>query len=276
MRQITRDFRALVRNPIAAFRFARIKRFISSRLPADLIKFLIISAPRSGSSLLCGILNSHSKIVCFYEMFHREAIFYGPHNITRYNFGTLIERDKYPAKFLAKIYSSQHGFKAVGVKMFNGHNNIVLSALIKNTDIKKIILRRSAALHAFSSQEIARITKQYQSVGQNNLVKPAKVRVKVNIQAFKAYVNERQAFYDRVQMLIGDQSYLDLDYVDIVKRTNVYKRIPSFLGLHESADMKAIHQKQNPAKLQDRIKNFDEICTALRGTKYASYIEEEL
>ena len=276
MRKSIHNIRALSRIPITAIRSARIERFIANRLPADLIKFLIISTPRSGSNLLCGFLNSHPQIVCFHEVFHRKAIFYGPNNIGQYDFGTLIERDRNPAKFLAKIYSLQHGFKSVGIKMFDGHNNSVLYALIKNPYIKKIILHRSASLHAFTSLEIAKHTSQYQLIGKNDSAKPAKVCVDVDIEAFKTYVYNRQAFYDRAQRKIGNQSYLDLDYTDIIKRTKVFENTLGFLGLQASDAMKAIHRKQNPAKLQDRIKNFEEVRAALKGTKYEVYLEEEL
>ena len=276
IKTIPRNIRSLIRYPFAAFRSAIISRSIARRLPESLIKFLIISAPRSGSNLLCGLLNSHPQIVCFHELFHRKAIYYGPKNNNQYDFGTTAARDRDPVQFLSRIYSSAHGYKAVGFKMFNGHNNSILSALVKNKNIKKIILHRKAALHAFSSLEIARITGKYQSVGEKGAAHHKKIKIHVDFQLFKAYVEKNERFYDWIKELIGDQPYYEIDYVDIVKVSNRYKKIIPFIGVEDSSSLKAIHQRQNPEKLKDKIDNFDEICGVLSGTKYADYLKEEL
>lgn len=276
IKAIPRNIRSLIRYPFTAFRSAIIRRSMSRRLPENLIKFLIISAPRSGSNLLCGLLNSHPQIVCFHEMFHRKAIFYGPKNNNQYDFGTTVERDRDPVQFLSRIYSSAHGYKAVGFKMFNGHNNSILSALIKNKSIKKIVLHRKAALHAFSSLEIARITGKYQSVGENETSPAKSTKIHLDSNLFKAYVDQNEAFYDRVNKRIGDQPYIAIDYVDIVKSTSQYNKILPFIGVEDSSSLKAIHRRQNPEKLKDKIDNFDEICGVLSGTKYAGYLKEEL
>lgn len=276
MNTIAGNIRSLIRHPFAAFRSARVRRFISTRLPDDLIKFIIVSAPRSGSNLLCGLLNSHPKIVCFHELFHRKAIFYGPKNNNLYDFGTIAERDHDPARFMSQIYSPAHGYKSVGFKMFDGHNNIVLTALINNKNVKKIILRRKAALHAFSSMEIARITGKYQSVREKDTAPHKKIKVHVDIQLFKAYVERNKRFYDWVIERIGDQPFFEIDYVDIVKSTSLYNKILPFIGVDDLSSLKAIHRKQNPGKLTDKIENFDEICEALKETKYSQFLKEEL
>jgi hypothetical protein len=209
-------------------------------------------------------------------MFHRKAIYYGPKNNNRYDFGSLADRDRDPVQFLTKIYSSAHGFKAAGFKMFDGHNNVLLSALINNKNIKKIVLHRKAALHAYASLEIARITNSYQSVGENQIEPSKKIKIRVDVQSFKTYVEKRDAFYDRVTKRIGDQPCLAIDYVDIVKSTSPYNKIIPYIGVEESSSLKAIHQRQNPEKLKDKIENFDEIFSLLSETKYAEYLKEEL
>jgi hypothetical protein len=270
------NFQTLIRFPIAAFKEALIRRSISTCLPENLIKFLIISAPRSGSNLLCGILNSHPQILCFHELFHKKSIFYGPKNNNKYNFGTLAERDEDQKRFISKIYSLEHGYKAVGFKMFNGHNNILLSALVKNKNIKKIILYRNAVLNAFVSLEIARKTNKYQSTRKIDLLSAETTKIVLNIESFKKYVDKKRMFFEWIKKRIDDQPFFELDYTDIVKKTSRYKKLLPFIGVENLPSLKPIHQKQNPVKLSEKIYNFDEVCLALKNTKYAKYLKKEL
>ena len=77
-------------------------------------RFVIISAPRTGSNLLCGALDAHPEIICHYELFHKEAIYhsskYGNDWISNY---TVSKRNKSPNDFLDFICcfkSSCNGF----------------------------------------------------------------------------------------------------------------------------------------------------------------------
>ena len=267
-------FRKLINKTNEIVRSAAMDRSISNNLPDNLMPFMIISAPRSGSNLLCGLINSHPEILCFYEMFHNKAIHYGPNNYEKYDFGTMTDRNSDPVAFLSKIYSLSHGYKAVGIKMFNNHNNIVLRAMITNRKIKKIVLRRKAALHSYTSLMIARMNNDY--ILLQGKAPEKQNRIDIDVESFKTYVGNMDYFYNKTKKLIGSQLFIDLDYTDIVKETEQYNKIISFIGVDNHFSLKAITKKQNVSGLQDKIRNYDEVAQSLTNTKYEKYLQEEL
>ena len=100
--------------------------------------------------------------------------------------------------------------------------------------------------------------------------------VNIEVEAFKNYVDRREIFYKRIQNLIGDQQYIDLDYVDIVNETDKFRNIIPFLGIRNQMELRALTRKQNLSRLKDRISNYDFIAQYLSKTKYEKYLEEEL
>ena len=139
--------------------------------------------------------------------------------------------------------------------MFYGQNNLVLFSLIKNTDIKKILLHRPAALHAYTSQEIAKLSNEYQIVNNEQQVQKKAHRIAVNPDAFKKYVHARDAIRGRLIRYLGHQQYLTLNYTDIVGQSKAYKFVLEFIGVNQVDRLTSIHKKQNPYSLQDRITN---------------------
>jgi hypothetical protein len=240
------------------------------------MKFVVVSATRSGSNLFCGTLNTHPQLVCFHEMFHKNAIYCGPENHERYDFGPVARRDADPMGFVARIYSIEHGFSCVGFKMFEGQNDAVLHGLVKNGDVKKIVLKRHGLLHAYVSREIARESKVYQSVGPEDRMDAIATKVNVDPKSFEKFVRKRMAFFEKVHVHIGAQPYLGIDYADVSGGCNgTYRRVLEFLGLDPSVALRTLHQRQNPARLNEKIGNLPELRAEFRGTEYESYLEEE-
>lgn len=276
MHPSTQIINRLKRKIIEEARSVLIARALSMKLPKNLIPFLVISMPRSGSNLFCSLLNSHPQILCFYEMFHKEAIHYGPYNYENYDFGSMEERDRDPMAFLLKTFSAVHGFKAVGIKMFNNHNNVVLRGMIRTRKVKKIILRRKAALHAFTSLMMARRNREYILLNNKESKNQKKSNIQINVDSFKTYVASMDRYYRQIQKQVGRQVHADLDYVDVANNTAKFKSVFSFLSVDDSERLEAVTKKQNYKRLEERIINFDEVVQSLTGTKYAKYLTEEL
>ena len=89
-------------------------------------KFVIISYPRTGSNLLCSLLDSHPDILCHLEIFHQEAIFLSGDSRALKEFD-LVKRDADPLRFLGMIWDEDYGrrLRAVGFKLFFGQNRDV-------------------------------------------------------------------------------------------------------------------------------------------------------
>ena len=69
---------------------------------SNYVKFIIVCTTRTGSSLLCSLLNSHSRIVAFEELFQKsEKIgWYLPGYSQKRNFLAIYRND--PAEFLKR------------------------------------------------------------------------------------------------------------------------------------------------------------------------------
>ncbi|MEB3357068.1 MAG: hypothetical protein VKK04_10095, partial [Synechococcales bacterium] len=93
------------------------------------IRFVIFNYPRTGSNLLCSLLNQHPEILCHHEIFNPERIYYAKDfkdyfpelsNASRQDFIrgkvgsiTIGDRNRFPEKLFLFVW--QHAFEAKAV-----------------------------------------------------------------------------------------------------------------------------------------------------------------
>ena len=105
-------------------------------------RFVILAAPRSGSNLLCTLLNSHQEILCHHEIFNPSGIFYVlDHRDGSLDLGTLEDRDRRPLEFLDRLWRHDLDFPCVGFKMTRGQDERVLEAVLADRQVCKVLLR---------------------------------------------------------------------------------------------------------------------------------------
>ena len=91
------------------------------------IRVVVLAAPRTGSNLLCTLLNSHSDVLCHHEIFNPEGIFYAiTHRDGSLDLGSIQARDRAPLAFLDRVWQAHEGKACVGFKMTRGQNEQVL------------------------------------------------------------------------------------------------------------------------------------------------------
>ncbi|MGE0372706.1 MAG: sulfotransferase [Gammaproteobacteria bacterium] len=243
-------------------------------LPGGVEKFVIISTPRTGSNLLCGMLNSHPRVTCFHELFHANGIYYGPANNGRFDFGTIDDRDSRPHEFIQKIYGADAASKAIGFKIFQGHNDRVLNFLLDHPEIRKIVLKRDNLLFSYTSALVARSTQKWQQVGDSPSAATGKVHV--DPAEFIRYAKKISGFYTAVEDRLETKKFLALEYTDLLAREAVINELLEFIGLggEPVSKLEKLHRKQNANRLVDRISNYHDLKTALRATPYESFFEE--
>lgn len=249
----------------------------------DPIKYVIISTQRSGSNLLCGMLGSHPQIISFHELFHPASVYYGLVHRGKFNFGTVLERDRQPYKFLAKIYNKDNGAKAVGFKIFPGHNQKILDFLLKNPDIKKIILKRENLLFSYTSKLTAQQTKNWQqhvnldTKSADSGAKKKAEKVHVDIKGLMTYIKENHDFFDYVEKQLTGQKSICVTYREMITDDKIIPDLIEFIGVNNDMDfeLKKLHTKQNIKKLSDRISNFEELKQKLSNTPYETFLNEE-
>ncbi len=240
-------------------------------------KFVIISIPRTKSNAFIGFLNSNKEIDCHYEAFHKDKVFM----LQKYLASTGLEncddtaaRDRDCFGFLRRLYLSKGKFsKAVGFKIFPGHNASIMDYCLQSPHIKPIILKRN---HVFSytSLMIASRTQQW-GCQRKDWVKTARVRI--DPKQFFAYAKKSDHFFKEIEAKIEKEKkeYLTI-YGEDINRFERYEPVWNFLGVQGKHDLKSPFVKQNPNTMAERIENYEEFVSALKGSPYENYIEQDV
>ena len=80
-------------------------------------RFVILAAPRTGSNMLCTMLDSHPSILCHHEVYNPKGIRLAlSRRNTDFTLGTITERECAPEQFLERIWSEDRGYSCVGFK----------------------------------------------------------------------------------------------------------------------------------------------------------------
>ncbi len=244
-------------------------------------KFALISIPRTGSNMLVGALDTHPEIVCHYELFHVDEIYYssvyGDDWIKDFNKQI---RDQYPKAFLDYIY--QNSFKpetkAIGFKIFQDQNNEFLKEIVYDDSIEKVILQRNNYLLARVSQLEAERSGIYditEDAAKKGL-KPTSKKVYLDIERFFYYENRKRRYFEDVERVAKErnQRLLKLDYETLLLRENML-RLLDFLEVDPNPDLLHIaFKKQNFRKLSERIANYPEVVEAFAGTRFEKYLND--
>ncbi len=168
---------------------------------------VLISIPRTGTNFLCSLLNYHPLITSYYEIFHPKKFYSGYQN----NPEGIIEQinQKYSVNFLnsediklinwihnnpTKLIDTLVNFNLkqyVSFKLFPDHLNCstIESAIIKNRNMKKILVKRNL-LATYFSHEIAIKTNKW------NNFDTSEIRVSLSVEKFAKWVNWAEQWYD--------------------------------------------------------------------------------
>lgn len=233
-------------------------------------RFIILAAPRTGSNLLCTLLNSHPQVLCHHELFNPEGIFYAlDHRDGSLDFGTLEERDRDPFGFLQRVWGNPAGASCVGFKMTRGQNEAVMRHLTGDRGILKIVLYRRNRLKTYVSELIARQTDQWEVYSRDDLM-AGTPRLRVDVGSLEAHSDLNRRFYQDIRdaLQAGQQPWLEMVYEDIFSPSE-HVRMLEFLGAGAAgAELVQSSVKQNDRDLRTLIENYQELESALEGSDY--------
>lgn len=241
--------------------------------------FVIFAVPRSGSNLLCGCLNSHPEIICHHELFHPDNIYYSlDHRNNDFNF-SVQTRDKNPEKFIAHISREKFGKKIAGFKMMPGHNKRAEDFILKNKNIKKIILSRENKIKTFVSLKIAEKTKCFSVIKNSNNKYNHTHREKIHItyEELEKFIKSNESYYEIINQYLtkSRQNYFSITYEDfaLTEGNLVKEELLKFLNVDPNPNLiRPRHIKQNPDDLSELIENFDEIKVRVEGTSLEKFL----
>jgi LPS sulfotransferase NodH len=233
-------------------------------------RFVILAAPRTGSNLLCTLLNSHPEVLCHHELFNPNGIFYAlEYRDGSMDLGSMESREQDPFGFLQRVWEHPQGASCIGFKMTRGQDAGIMQNLIDDSGVRKILLYRRNRLKTFISEQLARQTDRWEVYEKDELatVTPS---LRVDVESFKAHCELNERYYRDIKDALQSarQTWLETAYEDILN-ADEHVRLLEFLGVGTTgAKLTQSSVKQSDKDLRTHIENFRELELALEGSEY--------
>ena len=227
-------------------------------------RFIIVSTPRTGSTLLGDLLNSHNDIFCDNEL-------YNPYQICRYGFNEngfsgLNYRNTQPIKFWHEFFFSEFAAKhrAIGFNFMLGHNYLILERIFAERGLKIIFLTRKNKLAQFASYKVALITQAWSTTVQPDATQLKANKTIFDFRQFEHWLHETMTyeylFKKTLELLTLDS--IHIEYNQLLHH-DAHKLICEYLRV-EFMPLKATICKQNTNKIIDRFENQKDVNEYLK------------
>ena len=243
-------------------------------------KFVIIGIARTGSTWLVDLLNAHSQVQAFGELFRSmDVVGWDVRPFTTHQSPRLLALYRSdPLSFLDRCVFRRWpvACEAVGFKLFYYHarrppHAMVWDHLAQDRSIRIIHVKRANLLGQYCSLQLAHKTDVWSSRRALDGEPPS---VRLEIDACREHFAEVRAWEQECARLFGSHRVFDLYYEDLVSdRDRQMQAIQSFLELrHEPVSSALVRQRRRP--LSSVIANYDELKHAFAGTQWAGFFGE--
>ncbi|MDJ0531151.1 MAG: Stf0 family sulfotransferase [Xenococcaceae cyanobacterium MO_207.B15] len=272
-------------------------------------KFVVVGNIRTGSTMLCSLLSSHSQILCFFELFHRHLVSV-PFSVPGYqhkskNLKIVNLRNNDPVKFLTQEIYKNHrqNIKAVGFKLlytqgradnpwwnssaydrwwkdvgkepvWNSDKSNLWQYLKENKDIAIIHLKRNNLLKAKVSGLTAQTTGNWGigatgGIDKNNTVVKCKLNFEECLQDFETI----RRMEDEADEFFAEHKKLVITYEELVENTaNITNKIQDVLGL-KTRNLVPQTKKQANQPLSEVIENYQQLKAKFSNTSWSDLFE---
>jgi LPS sulfotransferase NodH len=260
-----------------------------------MIKFLIITQPRSGSAWFMSCLNSHPQIYSpgfptifskynlspfkwfkprFLQVDNPISPYYKYRSKTiKRQFAHRFNRKKLIFGFLSDLYSSNDNVEAVGFKINYSQLRKYTETFswIKQNDVRIIQLVRNNLLKRLVSHKVANMRNLLRATQK---VEPIKVHIDTGglIEDFRRrqrrFAKYRKDFIDTLGV-----TYLEVSYESLFSgHDKELRRALQFLGIDNTISLTSDLVKVNPDSLEDIIENYREVEQALLNTEFKDFL----
>jgi hypothetical protein len=232
------------------------------------VRFVIFAAPRTGSNLLCSLLGAHPDILCHHGLFNPAGIHLarGRHCEP---LGSVAARDSDPLAFLKRVWTASGDARAVGFKINLGENEAASAALLRDTSVCKLLLRRRNRLRTFISEEIAARTGIWESYDPP--IQPGLPLINVAVNDLVRHTDRNTAYYAGLESILAatGQDWLQTEY-EALSDSAELRRILAWLDVGSRHPLTPASSKRGPAELGAVVANLGELTAALADTSFES------
>lgn len=247
----------------------------------DYTRFIVVGRSRTGSNLLRSLLNAHSQVEAYGEVFRspaREAMDWDHSDVLRQSdrMHRLLLDD--PVTFIEKrIYRRYPAeIAAVGFKIFYYHAQegawqAVWPHLQQQTAIRVIHMKRRNMLSTHLSRKRAELTDVWVNTsGQRE----QPVAVTLDYEQCLGDFQRTRAWEEACDAQFASHAKIELFYEDLAQDNDrEMRRVQTFLGVDYQPVAPTIY-KQSQQTLAQAIANYDELKDRFAGSPWASFFEE--
>jgi LPS sulfotransferase NodH len=229
------------------------------------MRFLVLSAARTGSTMLIRLLQSHPDIRCEGEILGARNGNEPP--LPDERLAALREDD--PTRFLAEwVYRDPvAGFKIKYEELMRRDFERIRDWLASERSIKVVHLFRRNRLKRLVSETAVRFDGTY---GLTDPVRaPEAPRFTLSVEQCLADFAKQERREARFSRLFADHDVLEVLYEDLP-----LSAIQRFLGV-EPRTLHTPTLKINPDRISDVLLNYEELREAFRDTPYADYFDHD-
>ena len=235
-----------------------------------MIKFVVFSMPRTGSSMLTERLSTHPDVTCFGAIFSATGWF----KADKARLGAVLGRlrDRMDPRWtdgairieereqlLTELFEANNDMAAVGFKHhLTGDKNVTQSLF--DGDLQKIFLTRTNHLATYSSEKVAEGSQARGAAGRTTTVISGKCVF--DGESFDAFRHQRERLYQRARDSITG-TVLEIEYNEARTEAGM-ARLAEFLGVDPTGIGAAPSVKRNSDSIVDRFENPDAVIEHLR------------
>lgn len=220
---------------------------------------MMFAEMRTGSNFLEENLNEYPGLTCHGEAFNPQ--FVGHANQAELLGVTLKQREADPIQLIDRMRVETDGM--AGFRFFHDHDPRVLDHVLADARCAKIILTRNP-VDSYVSRKIAKATNQWRLSDMKN-AKTAQITF--DRAEFETHLDQLQRF--QASLLHGLQTTGQTAFYvayDDLSDLAVLDGLAAFLGVDHKISRASKRTKvQNPAPLEQKVSNFDEMQQAIAG-----------
>jgi LPS sulfotransferase NodH len=240
-------------------------------------RFVIVGIARTGSTLLLSLLNGHSRIQAFGELFRRpDAIGWDVHPYQDHQGERILGLYRSdPCRFIeTKVWGRwPRGQGAVGFKIFYYHAreapfSAVWDHLARDDEIRVIHIKRRNILAQYLSLQVAHRTNVWSSTER---AAGAPEPIRLDPEECRKHFAWVRGLEDEADAFFAGHRMLQVSYEGLLAdRTGEMGRVHRFLGVPEE-DVEARTRRQRTVPLREAIANYDELSAVFDGTQWADF-----
>lgn len=236
---------------------------VEDAAPAIRKKMVLLSMPRTGSTMITRTLSQHDQAYMLNAIFSEQGWGHGGkvHRALKEGLDArwddLAYRIENRVQLLDKIFDLEAA-PCMGFKHHFSGSNEITKTVLEDDSIAKIILNRTNLLACYSSNKLAVLHRSLPSDAE----KPK--QIEFTAEEFKRYVFRRKRAYSRWDEIIDAHADNCLRTTYAEARTDAgMDKVTAFLGLSKSK-LKSPTKKRNSDDVLTRFTNPDEVSACLR------------